>query len=457
MKRHTFLFLLACLLTAVLTVPAAAVDPWSVGEGFFPTELGERTVELLYRLPESDGKTLVLAAYDADGVQIGTTVAAAPEAGQVHTLSLRAESDIAAVKLFQLDGDLAPAAPAVTQFPERVATVVAEKHSDTRGLYRDMVDPSFDGEIDEKNVSPGDTVSYYRDPDGSITANVLDYRPYRVTGISGSRVELNDGRYEIALKDFAGFDYEVGDYILAVLSGDEDRVLFSEQAEVVTGTITAMKSAQKQYKINGVFYKNVSETELTLKDEITAVLNRAGQIAMAVHKGAEKPPVSGGEGEDPAPADLLYAVLLDDSCTVFVDDQDREVYAYPVFFDGQEQELSFLAEQTFAPGDIFAYTLNDGIAAPARSALVSGTVEEVAEETRTVAGREFTEIVAVTIDGREYTLDPMAEYTAIYTYSEEEGDFEVCEEDNFTPGSDILFHADENGVIRRAFFPIIES
>lgn len=452
MKRHTFLFLFACLLTAVLTVPASAVDQWSVGKGFFPIKAEETSFELLYCLSESDAETLVLAAYDADGAQIGATVAAAPAAGQVHTLSLTTQSGIAAVKLFQLDGDLAPAAPAVTNFPEPVATVVAEKDSDTRWLYWNTVDPSLPEGIEDKNIIPGDTVHYYRHSDGSITASVLDYRPYQVTGLSGSRVELNDGRYAIDRNRFAGFDYEVGDYILAVLCDDGSRVLFSEQAETVTGQITAMKSSQKLYRINGIFYKNVSGTDLTVKDEITAVLNRAGQIALAFHKDAEKPPVSGGAEEDSIPADPLYAVLLDESYIITVNDNDEEVYTYTVFADGNETELSFLSEQTFAPGDIFAYTMDGGIASPAQSALVSGTVEEVTEETRIIAGREFTKIVAVTIDGTDYTLDPMAEYTTILTYPEEDGFFEVYEEDNFTQGAEILFHADENRVIQTAFF-----
>jgi len=194
---------------------------------------------------------------------------------------------------------------------------------------------------------------------------------------------------------------------------------------------------------------------LTVKDEVTAVLNRAGQIALVAVPAAGNKPSDGG-GEEEAPAQFSYAVLLDDGYTITVNDDNEDVYTYTVFADGNEMELSFSAEQALTPGQIFAYTVDGEFAVPASSALSTGTVEYVATKTVVVAGREREEIDFVVIDGVEYTLDPMAQLTTILTYPGED-EFEVCEEKDFPVDTAVSFHADENRVIKTAFFSIEES
>lgn len=364
MKKQLRFLMTAILAAACLLFPAAAQSP--AGTGFAPIQVAGQEVCQRYVLEDTSAELLHLAAYDSAGSMIGFTVAAPETDGQEHELTLTAKGEIASVRLFQTTADLIPVADAVTlyQAPILVASVICDETdpTTTQFLYFDNVDTTFSGTMNEVEVLPGDVVDYYLNEDGSITAQVTHYTLAQVTSV-GSTVKLNNGEYSISKEKFADFAYAKGDYILVVLSDGEDEVLASETAATLSGAVKAIKG-KNQVKIGDTFYKNLTETEIKPKDEITAVLNKANQIVLVLDSRTPTPSTPSTPSDPDTPSTpkpeptVLSAVLLDASSIIYVEDDGTVTFTYSVLIGDDERELTFLTALDLTAGDSFTYTLN---------------------------------------------------------------------------------------------------
>lgn len=361
MKKQLRFLMTAILAAACFLFPAAAQSP--AGIGFSPIQVAGQEVCQRYVLEDTSAELLHLAVYDSAGSMIGFTVAAPETDGQEHELTLTARGEIASVRLFQTTADLIPVADAVTLYraPVYLGSVICNKNNPTTALdlYLTDVDINFEGDMNEVEVLPGDVVDYYLNEDGSITAQVTHYTLAQVTSV-GSTVKLNNGEYSISKEKFADFAYEKGDYVLVVLSDGKDEVLASEKAATVSGAVRAIKG-KNQVKIGDTFYKNLTETEIKPKDEITAVLNKANQIVLVLEY-TEPTPSTPSDPDTPSTPKpeptVLSAVLLDESYIFYIKDNGTKTYTYPVFIGGDERELTFLTPLDLTAGDTFTYTLN---------------------------------------------------------------------------------------------------
>lgn len=243
--------------------------------------------------------------------------------------------------------------------------IIASKEITALDLYKDEIDDDFEDEITNITAQAGDVVYYYENDD-NFDAYIVSFELVQITDIDDDmnkgeikdghafEVELNDGEYEIYDDKFAGYDYEEDDYVLVVLNEDEDEVIASELAEVIEGTVTKVKSGK--YTINGTAYKNLSDTELEYKDEVVAVLNKAGQIILvdSLNAAVKSEDIAyiynikaneGDENEDGVEADgtyTAYVVLADGSKAKYVIEEDTaedlkigDVIAYSINKDGE--------------------------------------------------------------------------------------------------------------------------
>lgn len=440
MKNRLYTLLCAVLTAACFLFPASA----ELVPGFRAIEVNGREITQKYVLEDSAAELFHLAAYDETGRLVGICVEAAVADGQEHELTLTAGGDVASVRLFQTTKQLVPVSDAVDLYraPVFLGRVIADELTTTVFLYLEEVDINFDGHMNEVEVLPGDVVDYYLNEDGSITAQVTHYTLAQVTSV-GSTVKLNGGEYTIAKEKFAGFAYEKGDYLLVVLNDEEDEVLASEKAATVSGQVKAIKGKNK-FRIGGTFYENLTDTEISLMDEITVVLNKANQIVLVLDSQTPTPPTPGGSGgssgDTPSvESAALYAVLIDSSYTYYENDNGIGRYTYTVFANGDEVEMAFSVPLELDEGAVFAYTVEKGqsVYAPQLHALLAGTIDAV-------------DGTSLKIGGVEYTLSAKAEIitvTSVYTVN---GTYDYTEaKDSGTPatGMETFFLADENANI----------
>ena len=172
--------------------------------------------------------------------------------------------------------------------------LVADETTTAYAMYADEIDEDFKAaDMNELAVAAGDVVYFYEQDDDTIKAYKVTYELAKVTKIDKdmTKAEIKEGySFEVTLDgktkiydtDFAGFDYAKNDYILVVMNGEKTKVLASELAETVEGKITSMKSGK--FYIDGTAYENLTEETLKVKDEISAILNKAGQIIKITEK-----------------------------------------------------------------------------------------------------------------------------------------------------------------------------
>ena len=154
-----------------------------------------------------------------------------------------------------------------------------------------------------------------------------------------------DGEKTVLDIDFAGFDYEEGDYILYVQVGT--KVLASELAESVEGKVDGKKS-NGDVRIDGEYYDAL--IEIAAKSEGTFYLNAAGQIVKFV--GDE-----GSISED-------YAYVYNTGKVSADENEDgvdgaEAVKAYVVLTDGTKTSYIVEEDSTVEKGKVYAYSIND--------------------------------------------------------------------------------------------------
>lgn len=173
--------------------------------------------------------------------------------------------------------------------------LVATEETKALAIYQDEIDEDFTA-MNDLAVKAGDVVYFYEQDDDSIKAYAVTYELVKVTKIDKdmNKAEIKAGHsFEVTLDngakvyddDFAGFDYEKNDYILVVMGENKDKedvVYASELAETVEGKISSMKSGK--FYIDGTAYENLTKETLKVKDEISAILNKAGQIIKITEK-----------------------------------------------------------------------------------------------------------------------------------------------------------------------------
>ena len=239
--------------------------------------------------------------------------------------------------------------------------------------YTDLVDEDYNAEEDyavslKAVAEPGDMIYFYENDDAkTITGYVVDYEMYKITDIDTEvrKADAEDGikaYISILLNadekntaivvddvDFADFDYEKNDYILAVVNA-KDEVLASELAETVEGEVRAINK-DGEWKIDGTYYESLIKGDMG--DEATWFLNKAGQIAN--YKDLDK---------DSADYAVIYNVTNNDNADTedgYVD--AKGLTAYVVLADGtkakyvieKETAKKLTAGETFK---VVAYSIN---------------------------------------------------------------------------------------------------
>ncbi len=267
--------------------------------------------------------------------------------------------------------------------------VIATEATTAEELYKDEIDEDFEAAMTELDVVAGDVVYYYEnDKNDDIEAYSVTYELTKVKKINKDlkkyeledgysfRVELDNGA-KVYDTDFAGFDYAKNDYILVVMGENEDglKVVYaSELAETVEGKITSKKSGE--FMIDGKGYENLSATELSVKDELTAVLNKAGQIIKVtelneavksddfayIYNTAKVDGDTNADGVEGAGDLKVYVVLADGTKASYIVEEDSEalveketVVAYSINKDGEfeveESDLIVVEENTKLSND----------------------------------------------------------------------------------------------------------
>ena len=267
-------------------------------------------------------------------------------------------------------------------------TSTSDKKYTALDLYLDEVDEDFEEAMNELELKAGDVVYYYENEDDSIDAYSVTYELVKIKKIDKDmnkaqikdgysfRVELDNGA-KVYDTDFAGFDYAKNDYVLVVMGENKDglKVVYaSELAETVEGKITAKKSGE--FIIDGEGYENLSETELSVKDELTAVLNKAGQIIKVtelneavksddfayIYNTSKVDGDTNADGVEGAGDLKVYVVLADGTKASYIVEEDSEaliekgdVVAYSINKDGEfeveESDLTVAEAKTALSSD----------------------------------------------------------------------------------------------------------
>jgi len=255
--------------------------------------------------------------------------------------------------------------------------VIAEKSyaatkAGAEAAYTDLVDEDYDAKEDyavslKAAAGAGDEIYFYENDDtDTITGYVVNYELYKVVDIDDDvrKADAEDGikayvsillnaddkNAEIVVDDidFAGFDYEKNDYILAVVDGNE--VLASELADSVEGEVRSINK-DDELKIDGAYYESLIGGDMG--DEATWYLNKAGQIVYAKDIDTKS--------ED-------YAVIYNVTSNKDEDTEDgytdpQGISAYVVLADGTKAKYTVEKESAkkLAVGETFkvvAYSIN---------------------------------------------------------------------------------------------------
>lgn len=355
MKKRLCTLLAAVMAALCLLTPASAASMPKL----FPIKVTGPNVVQSYVPNQTEG-TFYMAAYDDTGRMVGFT-AHTPGYDSLDTVYLTASGDIDRVEFFLLGDNHAPLTESLTLY-RRLGSLIydGDSPSTARTLYRKNLDKTFSGTMNEAEVLPGDLVEYLANADGSVTAKVTHYELVQVTSVGG-HVTLNWNGVSVSIvkKLFARFDYKAGDYVLVAFNEDYTRVLDSYKTGTVSGKVTALKGGK--FKIGSEFYRNVSDTEISLFDTVTVVLNRANQITRVLEQTTGQSPDNPNPdipGSSVVAPTSILAQLLDRWYYVYEEEDGTLTYTYTVLTGGDELALTFLAPLDLEEGDFFTYTLN---------------------------------------------------------------------------------------------------
>lgn len=333
--------------------------------------------------------------------------------------------------------------------------LVADEETTAKDLYIDEVDEDFEDAMTELNLKAGDVVYYYEQDDDSIDAYSVRYELVKVKKIDKDmnkaqikdgysfRVELDNGA-KVYDTDFAGFDYEKNDYVLVVMGENKDglKVVYaSELAETVEGKITAKKAGK--FMIDGEGYENLSETELSVKDELTGILNKAGQIIKVtelneavksddfayIYNTSKVDGDTNADGVEGAGDLKVYVVLADGTKAAYIVEEDSEalikkgdVVAYSINKDGEfeveESDLTVAEANTKLSNDKkYVQTKDDKVYANSKTEFVFMSWNTKGTK---LTATTSTGIKNVEIDANMFVIYDADDDEALYVFVEAE-------------------------------------